>query len=80
VLGLIADRVIEVITLDRRELQPAPEIGLQWRSDYIAGVGRRNDNFVIIFELARLFSSADAALISATAGRSGNPSVGQNAA
>ena len=67
VLGLIADRVIEVITLDKREIQPAPEIGLQWRSDYISGVGRRNDNFVIIFELARLFSSSDVALISATA-------------
>jgi purine-binding chemotaxis protein CheW len=80
VLGLIADRVIEVITLDRRELQPAPEIGLQWRSDYIAAVGRRNDNFVIIFELARLFSSADAALISASAGRSQSTGVGQNAA
>lgn len=66
VLGLIADRVIEVITLDKREIQPAPAIGLQWRSDYISGVGRRNDNFVIIFELARLFSSSDVALISAT--------------
>jgi purine-binding chemotaxis protein CheW len=80
VLGLIADRVIEVITLDRRELQPAPEIGLQWKSDYIAGVGRRNENFVIIFELARLFSSADAALISASAGQGQAPGVGQNAA
>src|SRR3954471_12355404 len=66
VLGLIADRVIEVITLDRREIQPAPAIGLQWRSDYISGVGRRNDSFVIIFALARLFSSSDVALISAT--------------
>jgi len=67
VLCLIADRVIEVITLDKREIQPAPAIGLQWRSDYISGVGRRNDNFVIIFALARLFSSSDVALISATA-------------
>lgn len=67
VLGLIADRVIEVITLDKREIQPAPAIGLQWRSDYISGVGRRNDNFVIIFDLAHLFSSSDVALISASA-------------
>jgi purine-binding chemotaxis protein CheW len=63
VLGLIADRVIEVITMDRREIQPAPEIGLQWRSDYISGVGRRNEDFVIIFELSRLFSSAEVALL-----------------
>ena len=76
VLGLIADRVIEVITLDKREIQPAPAIGLQWRSDYISGVGRRNDNFVIIFELAKLFSSSDVALISATAATQ----TGRNAA
>lgn len=82
VLGLIADRVIEVITLDTREIQPAPEIGLQWRSDYIRGVGRRNDNFVIIFELARLFSSSDVALISATSATKtgGKPETGRDAA
>ncbi len=82
VLGLIADRVIEVITLDKREIQPAPAIGLQWRSDYISGVGRRNDNFVIIFALANLFSSSDVALISATAAtKTGNKSeTGRNAA
>jgi purine-binding chemotaxis protein CheW len=82
VLGLIADRVIEVITLDTREIQPAPGIGLQWRSDYISGVGRRNDDFVIIFALARLFSSSDVALISATAAaKTGEmPKPGRNAA
>jgi purine-binding chemotaxis protein CheW len=81
VLGLIADRVIEVITLDKREIQPAPAIGLQWRSDYISGVGRRNDNFVIIFALARLFSSNDVALISATSKTGGeNSKPGRNAA
>jgi purine-binding chemotaxis protein CheW len=80
VLGLVADRVIEVITLDKREIQPAPAIGLQWRSDYISGVGRRNDNFVIVFELARLFSSSDVALISASAATQTSGKTGRNAA
>jgi len=80
VLGMVADRVIEVITLDKREIQPAPAIGLQWRSDYISGVGRRNDNFVIIFELARLFSSSDVALISASAATQTGVKAGRNAA
>jgi purine-binding chemotaxis protein CheW len=79
VLGLVADRVIEVITLDQREIQPAPAIGLQWRSDYISGVGRRNDNFVIIFALARLFTSNDVALISASAATK-QPQPGRSAA
>jgi purine-binding chemotaxis protein CheW len=73
VLGLIADRVIEVITLDKREIQPAPAIGLQWRSDYISGVGRRNDNFVIIFALARLFSSSDVGGVGGGGAATGNP-------
>jgi purine-binding chemotaxis protein CheW len=56
VLGLVADRVVEVIALGEDEIEPAPDIGARWRSDYIRGVGRRNGQFVIIFNLARLFA------------------------
>ncbi len=40
-LGLIADRVVEVVALDLGQIQPPPDIGATWRSDYIRGVGRR---------------------------------------
>ena len=33
-----------------------------WRSDYIRGVGRRGDSFVVVFDLGRLFSSEAAIL------------------
>lgn len=70
-LGLIADRVIEVISLVLDDIEPTPEIGLRWRSDYIHGIGRRNDSFVIIFNLPNLFSREEAMLIDQTgAGRS----------
>lgn len=67
VIGLVADRVIEVAMLDSGEIQPPPKIGLQWHSDYIRGVGRRNNDFVVIFDLARLFSSTEVALIGGAA-------------
>lgn len=60
VLGLVADRVIEVLTFGAGEIEPAPEIGVRWRSDYITGVGHRNASFVIILNLARLFSEEEA--------------------
>ncbi|ALK08304.1 chemotaxis protein CheW [Blastochloris viridis] len=60
VLGLVADRVVEVIALGEDEIEAAPDIGVSWRSDYIRGVGRRNGQFVIIFNLARLFADEDA--------------------
>ena len=63
VIGLVADRVFEVASLDCGRLEPPPDIGTRWRSDYIRGVGRRGASFVVIFDLERLFSSDDAALL-----------------
>ena len=57
VLGLVADRVFEVMALAADEIEPAPDIGVRWRSDYIRGVGHRDARFVIIFDLPRLFQS-----------------------
>jgi purine-binding chemotaxis protein CheW len=62
VLGLVADRVFEVLALGAHEIEPAPDIGVRWRSDYIRGVGHRDAKFVIIFDLPRLFSTEDALL------------------
>lgn len=63
VLGLLADRVYEVTDLADRAVEPPPDIGMRWRSDYIRGVGRRGDHFVIIFDLSRLFSGDELPLI-----------------
>ncbi len=68
VLGLVADRVIEVLAMNGAEIEPAPEIGVRWRSEYIRGVGRRGESFVIIFDLPRLFSTEDAAALRCSAG------------
>jgi len=57
VLGLVADRVFEVMALAANEIEPAPDIGVRWRSDYIRGVGHRDARFVIIFDLPRLFQT-----------------------
>ena len=64
VLGLLSDRVYEVTDLSDHALEPPPDIGMRWRSDYIRGVGRRGDSFVIIFDLSRLFSDDEVPLLS----------------
>ena len=64
-LGLVADRVFEVITLDKRQLEQPPDIGMRWHSDYIRGIGRRLDSFVVVLDLARLFSNDAVALMAA---------------
>ena len=64
VLGLVADRVIEVLAFGAADIEPPPDIGVRWRSDYIRGVGHRDGRFVIIFDLSRLFSTEDVVAIS----------------
>lgn len=63
VLGLVADRVFEVTSLDDNGVEATPDIGIRWQSDYIRGIGRRAGEFVIVFDLGRLFTSDETAFL-----------------
>lgn len=63
-LGLVADRVLEVAGFAASAIEAAPDVGVAWRSDYIAGVVHRENGFVVIFELAKLLTAADVAALS----------------
>jgi len=67
-LGLVADRVFEVITLDTRQIEQPPDIGTRWHSDYIRGIGRRLDSFVVVLDLERLFSNDASHLLNVQGG------------
>nr|WP_307159605.1 chemotaxis protein CheW [Rhizobium paknamense] len=58
-VGLVADRVFEVIPFRLEQIEGAPDIGIAWRSDYIRGVVRRETGFVVIIDLVRLFTAAE---------------------
>lgn len=62
-LGLVADRVIEVVSFAQDRIEAPPEIGVPWRSDYIRGVVRQEQGFVVLFDLARLLTSQEAAAL-----------------
>jgi purine-binding chemotaxis protein CheW len=67
VLGLVVDRVLEVSSFAAEQIGAAPDIGMRWRSDYIAGVVRRADGFVVLIDLARIFTADEAADLGGTA-------------
>ncbi|MEO4000975.1 chemotaxis protein CheW [Mesorhizobium sp. CAU 1732] len=62
-LGMVADRVYEVTPFRRDQIEQAPDIGSHWRSDYIAGVVRRDQGFVVLVDLAKLLSQHDTVLL-----------------
>lgn len=63
VLGGIADSVHEVIELDLGSINPPPRIAMRWRSDFIQGMGKRGDDFIIILDVNAVFASGELALV-----------------
>jgi purine-binding chemotaxis protein CheW len=55
-LGALADAVRDVIDLDTSELKPPPKIGTRLRTEFIRGVGRKDDDFVLILDIGQVFS------------------------
>lgn len=66
VLGGLADSVHEVIELEPAQIDEPPKIGMRWKTELIQGMGRRGDQFIIILDIAKVFSSDDAALLEAS--------------
>ena len=62
-LGLVADRVFEVVAFSGDQLEAAPDIGVHWNSDYIDGVVRRDQGFVVVIDLGRLLTAKDIAAL-----------------
>lgn len=58
-LGLVVDRVLEVGTFHTDQIDGAPDVGTAWPSDYIAGVVRRAEGFVVLINIQAIFSAAD---------------------
>lgn len=66
VLGALSDSVQEVIDLDPEQIEPAPKIGSGVNRDFIKGMGKRNDNFIIILDIDKIFSKEDLDSIQST--------------
>lgn len=56
VLGGIADSVHEVIELEPSQIVPPPTIAMRWRSEFIQGMGKRGDEFIILLDINAVFS------------------------
>lgn len=63
VLGGLADSVHEVIELEACGINPPPRIAMHWRTDFIQGMGKRGDEFIIILDVNAVFSAEEMAQV-----------------
>ena len=64
-LGIMADSVQEVLSLTADQIQPPPKIGTRLRTEFIRGMGRKGDAFIIILETERVFSEEELTVLQA---------------
>jgi purine-binding chemotaxis protein CheW len=59
VLGALADSVQEVIEMEPEQIEAAPHIGSRLNTDFIRGMGKHDNRFVMILDIDRVFSGAE---------------------
>jgi purine-binding chemotaxis protein CheW len=64
-LGIIIDRVSRVVTIDRSERQPPPQMLSGIGAEYIEGVVRQEEGYLIILNIRNLFNSKELQKIAA---------------
>ncbi|MCV2420389.1 chemotaxis protein CheW [Paucibacter sp. DJ2R-2] len=62
-LGLLVDAVSEVVDIPAADIEPAPDFGSAVRRDFIQGMGRLGQRFVIVLEPDRAFDLDDMAVL-----------------
>jgi purine-binding chemotaxis protein CheW len=55
-MGILVDAVQEVITLGPEHISPPPRIGSRIDTRFISGMGKRDEQFIVILNLPRVFS------------------------
>lgn len=60
-LGTMADSVKEVLSLEPDQIEPPPKIGMRLDTEFIDGMGKKDDEFIIILNIDRLLSTEELA-------------------
>jgi purine-binding chemotaxis protein CheW len=63
VMGIVVDKVLQVIEIPEDCIEPAPTLGAAIRTDFIKGMGKLNDNFIIILDIIQVLSAEEISLM-----------------
>lgn len=56
IVGALADSVQEVLDMEPGQIEPAPKIGTKLNTEFIKGMGKTDDTFIIILDIDKVFS------------------------
>lgn len=56
VMGILADRVCQVMDLDSGQIEPPPSFGMAVRPEFLLGMGAAGNKFVLLLDIDKLLS------------------------
>ena len=59
VVGALADSVHEVVEIDEKAIENAPRFGTRLAAEFIRGVGKKDEAFIIILDIDRIFNTEE---------------------
>ncbi len=63
VLGALADSVEEVFEFETDQIEPAPKIGTTLNTNFLRGMGKRDEQFIMILDIDNVFSSEELSIV-----------------
>ena len=65
IIGALADSVKEVFEFEDGQVSPPPRLGNWSKMEFILGIGKREDEFIILLNLNRVFSTDEILILGA---------------
>jgi purine-binding chemotaxis protein CheW len=62
-MGAIVDSVREVFEMTSDQINPPPRMGTSVKADFIRGMGKQNEEFIMILDIGKVFSQEELALV-----------------
>jgi len=62
-LGALVDSVLSVVEIEDDQIQPPPSLGSKYKSEFILGVAKVEEKFIMILDMDKVFSSDELILV-----------------
>ncbi len=63
-IGALVDSVQEVLELENNHIESAPKLGMNMNTEFIKGIGKKGEEFLIILDIDKIFSVSELTLVS----------------
>ena len=62
-VGAVVDSVQKVIDIPEASIQPSVSMGAVYREDFVSGIGKVDDDFIMILDIDKVFSPEEVSLM-----------------